>query len=112
MTFEEVLLEAIDDGFSLLGETGKLAVYFYLEDNYNISKHDIPDKIESFTEALEAIFGYGAKLLEINIMKNLFQQMGYVSLKLQFHEDLDFSKYVDAARTKTECPATLVTCMQ
>ena len=112
MTFEEVLLEAIDDGFSLLGESGKLAIYFYLEDNYNISKQDIPDRIEYFAEALEAIFGYGAKLLEINIMKNLFRKMGYVPLKLQFHEDLDLSMYVEAARTKTECPATLVTCMQ
>ena len=110
MTFKKHLLEAIDESFSLLGESGKLAIYFYLEDNYDITKQDIPDKIESFAAALEDVFGMGAKLIEIQMMKKLFHKMGYISLNFQCQEDLEFFKYVDAARAKSECTRSLVLC--
>jgi hypothetical protein len=68
MSFEELLLEAIDEGFSWLGESEKQTIYFYLEKKYKISKRDIPFRIEDFAEAIEDIFGLGAKLLEIRII--------------------------------------------
>jgi len=112
MTFEKNLLDAIDEGLYFLGESAKQAIYFHLEKKYGISKQDFPNRIECFTEAIEDIFGCGAKVLEINIMKKLFHKMGYISLKLQAHEDLEFRKYIEAARTKSECSFGLVTCTQ
>ena len=98
MSFEEVLLEAIDEGFSWLGESEKWTIYFYLEKKYKISRQDIPVRIEDFTEAIEDIFGGGAKLLEIRIMKNLFRKMG--NIRAHFHNlgCLEFTKYVESAK--------------
>jgi len=112
MSFEEVLLEAIDEGLSCLGESEKRTIYFYLKKKYMISKRDIPVRIEEFTEAIEDIFGMGAKLLEIKIMKNLFTKMGYSFPYLHTQEGLEFAKYIDSARIKGIRPFTLVTCAQ
>jgi hypothetical protein len=110
MSFEEVLLEAIDESFSWLGESEKQAIYFFLEKRYNISKQEIPYRIEEFTEVIEEIFGLGAKLLEIRIMKNLFSKMGYSFPYLHTQEGLEFTKYIEAARVRGITPFTLVTC--
>ena len=99
MTFEEVLVEAIDESFLWLGEFGKRAIYFHLEKDYKISKQDIPYIIEDFTEAIEDIFGLGAKLLEIKIMKSLFTKMGYLQPQFHTQQSLEFIKYIESART-------------
>ena len=69
--FEKILLEAVDEGVSSLGESLKEAIYFHLGKNFNIKKHEIPDKIEAFTDAVENIFGFGANFLEIAIIRQL-----------------------------------------
>jgi len=112
MSFEEVLLEAIDESFSWLGESEKQVIYFFLEKRCNISKQEIPYRIEEFTEVIEDIFGLGAKLLEIRIMKNLFSKMGYSFPYLHTQEGLEFTKYIEAARIRGIPPCTLVTCKQ
>ncbi len=63
MDFEELLMEAIDEGLSLLGESAKQAVYFYLEKTFKMNRLDIPYKIEEFTDEVEKIFGSGAKIV-------------------------------------------------
>jgi len=100
MSFEEVLLESVDEGLSLLGESAKQAVYFHLEKEFKLNKKDIPYKIEDFTEAMENIFGVGAKILEIRIMRNLFKNMGYPFPYFRPHaqEYLEFTKYIESAR--------------
>jgi hypothetical protein len=112
MNFEKKLLEAIDESFSLLGKNGKQTIYFYLETEYKISKQDIPHRIEDFTEALEDIFGLGAKLLEIKIMKNLFSKMEHLQPHFHTQESLEFTKYIESARTHGIHPVTTVTCLQ
>jgi hypothetical protein len=98
MNFEELLLEAIDEGLSSLGETCKQALYFYLEKNFRLNKREIPFRIEDFTEAIENIFGVGAKVLQIRIMKNLFKKMEYPFPYLHDRECLEFTKYLESAR--------------
>jgi len=100
MSFEEVLLESVDEGLSLLGESAKQAVYFHLEKEFKLNKKDIPYKIEDFTEAMENIFGVGAKVLEIRIMKNLFKNMGYPFpyFRPRAQKYLEFTKYIESAR--------------
>ena len=112
MSFEEVLLEAIDEGLSCLGESEKRTIYFYIEKKYEISKQDIHYRIKDFTEAIENIFGAGAKVLEIRIMKILFTKMGYSFPYLHTQEGLEFTSYIDSARIKGIRPFTLVTCAQ
>ena len=97
-SFEKLLLNAIDEGLSALGESPKRVVYFYLEKKFNISRREIPDKIEDFIEALEKIFGLGAKFLQILIIKQLYQK---IEKNLEWNEeqtDLTFTEYIVAAR--------------
>jgi|WetSurMetagenome_2_1015567.scaffolds.fasta_scaffold92916_3 hypothetical protein len=71
ITFEEALEEAIDEVFQSLGEDVKQSIYRYLENNYGIRKLQIPTMIESFTGAVESIFGFSAKLVELKIIEKL-----------------------------------------
>ena len=73
--FDAVLLEAIDDAFSTLGENVKTSLYFHLEHKLIIPKQDIPYRIDDFSDALELIFGVAAKRLEILIMKKLHEKI-------------------------------------
>jgi hypothetical protein len=77
-TFENILLEAIEEVLSGLGENVKTVVFFHLEGNFNIKKKEIPQKLVDFQAALEQIFGLGAKSLEILFMKNLYSKIELV----------------------------------
>ncbi len=92
--FEKLLLEAVDEALSLL-EMSPKHVYFHLEKDFNIKKQDIPRKIDEFTDAIEETFGPGAGVLEIQIMKQLYQKVG--PFKHFPMRNLTFSEYVEAA---------------
>jgi hypothetical protein len=98
--FEEVLLEAINEGFSLLGESSKQAVYFHLEKTLKMKRQDIPYRIEEFTEAIEKLFGAGAKILEIQIMRCLFKKIGYKFKHYPKQKNLTFTEYIAAVKLK------------
>jgi hypothetical protein len=96
LTFQGMLLEAIDEGLSSLGDSSKLAIYFHLEKTFDIKKHDIPHRIDEFISTIEAIFGQGAKLLQIQIMKNLHKKLGNTFEYVSEIEDLAFREYLKA----------------
>jgi len=74
--FNVLLLEAIDEALSSLGESAKKVIYRHLEEKFMIEKGQIPFKIEEFSDALEDIFGMGAKIIELQIMKNIYKKIG------------------------------------
>ncbi len=73
--FSNVLLESIDQAFSLLGEKAKTSIYIHLEIKFAIPRKDIPKRVGDFSDALEQIFGLAAPQLEILIMKYLNQKV-------------------------------------
>lgn len=95
--FEEILLCTIDDAFSSLGENVKKSLYFHLENDFLIAKQDIPYRINDFSDALERIFGLGARQLELLIMRKLHKK---ISASISWEgpswliPDLTFRKYV------------------
>ncbi|MEM2102631.1 MAG: hypothetical protein QXM22_03875 [Candidatus Bathyarchaeia archaeon] len=95
--FEVLLLEAIDEGLSSLGESSKWAIYFHLEKNFKIEKQQIPYRIQDFTEALEEIFGVGASFLEILIMKRLYEKIG-VTVEWPESKEFTFSEFLLTAK--------------
>lgn len=98
MKFEEALLKAVDDAFSCLGESPKEAIYFHIGKKFRLRKEDIPIRTEEFAKAIEEIFGNGAAILEIQIMKSLFKNLGY---KFKFYPrrtSLKFTEYVAAVK--------------
>jgi len=96
--FEKLLLEAVDAALSSLGDSSKQAIYFHLEKNFTMKKQDIPNNIEEFTKAIEEIFGHGAKILELQMMKHLYEKVGNDFGYFPENDDLLFIEYIVAAR--------------
>lgn len=58
----EILVDVIDGALqSLLGDSGKEAVYFYLRNQCGIRKEDIPSSPEVFIDFLNMLFGSGSR---------------------------------------------------
>jgi hypothetical protein len=91
----KILLEAVEEGLSSLGDSPKQAIFFHLETSFEISKDSIPTNLTEFSKALEKIFGPGASYLEKLIVKRLYEKLG-----LEFEEvkNWDFLEYVKNAR--------------
>lgn len=95
--FEKVLLEAIDEALSTLGESAKQAIYFHLDRSFNIKKEEIPSRIMAFTQAIENIFGVGANFVEILIMKKLYGKVGE-AFNWNESEGFGFTAYLAEAK--------------
>ncbi len=95
--FEKLLIEAVDEGLSSLGQSSKKAIYFHLKESFNIKKEEIPFRISIFADAIEKIFGGGACFLEILIMKRLHEKVGG-NFELRESTDFAFTEYIAAAK--------------
>jgi len=95
--FEGALLEAVDRGLMILGESVKQTLYFHLERMSPDQKKSIADNPQAFISDLEGIFGAGAKVIEKNIVELLYSELG---LELREKVDYSFVDYVREARTK------------
>jgi hypothetical protein len=108
--FDDILLETIDETLLSLGEPVKNAIYLHLQNNFNISKNEIPKKIHAFSDIIQKIFGSGACRLEIKFMKTLHSK---INVNVQWPEykaplskwiimDMTFTEYVDSVRENYE----------
>lgn len=95
ITFEAALMEAIDEVFQSLGEDVEQSIYRYLENNYGITKAQIPVMIDDFTNAVESIFGVAGKLVELKIMKRLQSKVQGFAYKPKNKEVL-FADYLSS----------------
>jgi hypothetical protein len=95
--FDKLLLEAIDEALSYIGESSKKSLYHQLEEDFQITKHEIPQKIRSFNRAIGEIFKEGAFSLQILMMKRIHYEMGG-SLDWPEDDKLTFTKYVMAVK--------------
>jgi hypothetical protein len=108
--FDKFLVEAIDEAITSLGEPVKNTFYYRLENDLNIPKNEIPQKLEEFEHIIHKIFGIGASRLEIMFMKNLYSK---VKAKVQMPEhewpvskwivmEMSFADYVENLRKNYE----------
>ncbi|MCK4482654.1 hypothetical protein KAU55_05470 [Candidatus Bathyarchaeota archaeon] len=88
----KVLLEAVEEGFSSLGDSPKRAIFFHLESSFGIGKDNIPANLTEFSKALEKIFGPGASYLEKLIAERFYKKLG---LELEEMEEWNFLEYVN-----------------
>ena len=95
--FDVLLLEAIDEALSALGDSIMQTVYFHVERSFHIKKHEISYRPGAFTEAIENIFGVGANFIEILIMKKLHQKVD-AHLMWKESEEFGLAQYVSEAK--------------
>jgi hypothetical protein len=89
--FSKLLLSAVEESLSSLGDSPKKAILFHLEASFNLKKEKIPTNLTEFAKALEGIFGPGASYLERLIVKRLYEKLG---LKFEDMENMDFLQCV------------------
>jgi predicted DNA-binding protein YlxM (UPF0122 family) len=92
---KEALLHAIDDGLAVPGEIVRTAIYDRIERSYQLRREEIPEKLETFHQALQDLLGAGAKVMEKLIAKSLYRQF-----KLSFteHDGWTLVDYVNHAK--------------
>jgi hypothetical protein len=95
--FTVVLTQAIDDGFASISNLDKEVIYLNLENTFKIKKQDIPFKIEGFTDAIEQMFGVGAKLIEIRIIETLHKRIPEFTFFAQ-KASIGFNEYLVSLR--------------
>ncbi|MBN1357387.1 hypothetical protein JW988_01325 [Candidatus Bathyarchaeota archaeon] len=97
VSFDKVLLRAIDEALNSLGESVRQSIYFHIENKFNVARNEIPEKLEQFQGGLKEIFGAGAHVIEISIMKNLHMKLGCPRVNVK-NKKLEFTEYVDASK--------------
>jgi hypothetical protein len=95
--FSEILLAAVEESLSSLGNSPKQAILFHLEDSFKIKKEHIPENITEFAKALEKIFGPGALYLEKLIAKRLYEKL---DLEFEDVDSRDFLECVDRVKKR------------
>jgi len=105
--FYKVLFEAVEETFSSLGEFVEEKIFCTLEKSFGIRRSEIPYRIEDFSDALEKIFGLGARRLEISVIKCLHKKIA-TEYKWNAPEwivpALTFSEYVNMVKQDFEQP--------
>jgi hypothetical protein len=95
--FTKVLLAAIEEGLSSLGDSPREAIFYHLEASFQLKKEDIPLNITDFKIALERIFGPGAPYIEKIITRSLYEKLG---LHFDDIQNIDLVVLVDDAKRR------------
>ena len=95
--FRKILLAAVEESLSSLGDSPKQAILFHLEYSFKIKEEHIPENLTEFTKALEEIFGPGASYLEKLMVERLSEKLG---LELEDAEGRDFLEYVNDVKKR------------
>jgi hypothetical protein len=97
--FEQLLLECIDEGLSVLGNEPRQALYQYLLTICSLPREEIPDRVPEFAAGLKKSLGGASKVIERMILRKLFQKTGS-----SFRETIDteFTEYVADAKRRYE----------
>jgi hypothetical protein len=106
-SFYDVFLEAIDEAFSTFGEPVKASIYFCLENSMGIKKQEIPFRIDDFQNALEKLFGMGARHLEILFVGKLHEKIKATykwDMPRWVVPELTFKEYIRLAKMNFEKP--------
>jgi len=89
------LLQAVDEGLLILGESVRQAIYFHIERNFQVKREQIHERIEDFHRALEGLLGGGTRVIEKLIAKKLYTRL---SLNFEEHRDWTLIDYVNHAK--------------
>jgi hypothetical protein len=96
-TFDDALIQAVDEGLLTFGESVKKIIYFHLKSKYSIEREDIPKKPELFFLAIQSLLGMGASSIAILVLKILCKKY---RLNYEFLSHRDFQGDIEEIRGK------------
>ena len=97
--FDLLLLDAVDEGLAAFGESAKQTVYCLIEERFHIQRSEIPEKLQTFHEALTELFGSGATIVEKTILQTLREKIG---IELKERENRTLTEYIDEYKNGSE----------
>jgi len=97
LSVDQALLDAVDDGLNVLGENVRHLIYYHVGKEFHVSREEIPERLEAFHEALDSIFGAGAKIIERSIARSLYIRFG---LSFKEHEDWTLVDHVNEVKDR------------
>jgi hypothetical protein len=86
---------AVDEALLVPGEIVRTAIYKRIERSYQFRREEIPEKLETFHQALQKLLSKSGKVMEKLIAKSLYRR-----LKLNFteHDGWTLVDYVNHAK--------------
>ncbi len=69
---KSTIVRCVERGLSKLGDSGAFAVIYIMKTEFGLPLEEIPGSPDRFVSVLRNIFGLGAKLLEQNILEELY----------------------------------------
>jgi hypothetical protein len=72
-SLDQPLLESVDAALSALGASTRDSILLYLRKKYSISMKDLPERMDEFLQALHALLGYGARVIEKLVIARLVE---------------------------------------
>jgi hypothetical protein len=99
--FSKLLLEAVDQGLLMLGETSRQAIYDCIEHSYQISRGEIPEKLDAIHGALTDLLGKGANMVETIAAERLYKAL---NLTFEPNDDWTLADYVNHAKKAHQPP--------
>jgi KaiC/GvpD/RAD55 family RecA-like ATPase len=93
---EETMLDAIDNGLLALGRVVRDTIYDRFDRMYHLRREEIPNKLDTFHDALQTMFGAGAKVIETQIAKGFSARL---SLGFAENENWTIVDYFELAKS-------------
>src|SRR5438094_10151401 len=95
--FEQLLLECIDEGLSVLGNEPCQALYQYLLTICSLPREEIPGRVADFVAGLRKSLGGAAEVIERIILRKRCQKTGS-----SFRETIDpkITEYASDAKNR------------
>jgi hypothetical protein len=93
--FDDALREASDHGLLVLGEVVRETIYQRIEKTHHVKREEIPEKLGTFHEALQMLFGAHVKVVERLIVRDFYGRLG---LNFTAHSDWTIVEYFDNAK--------------
>lgn len=93
--FKKILIESIDHALLILGTSIQKSIYFHLKKDYSLTRENIPENMEAFSNGLKSIFGAGGLVIERLILENLCLKLG---LKYEKKKNFRFIEGLNRAR--------------
>lgn len=95
--FDDLLRQAINETLSSLSEKAQNAIYENLE-KINVQRSEIPYNIEAFARCLGETLGQDTRIVEVNVVKRLFENIAIP--QSEEPDKLSLIDYVKSARIK------------
>lgn len=93
---DDALRDASDNGLLVLGEIVRETIYQRIERTHQVRHEEIPEKLGSFHEALQAVLGSApAKIVERLIVKDFYKRL---DLNFVDHNNWTLVEYFDHAK--------------